>query len=133
MFGFRFIEQMFGKKNQSNNLNGNFQKLYFDRNKQNFIDIQVNNDITINDILENNKEEIFKRLQDNLLIQKSDYSFVLIDEDCPLTQIKLKLIDCPYKFLKKRKNLYYLNINEKEKPRDDKPQIIGNLCKKNLI
>ena len=124
-----FLKKIFGKNNESNSLQANMLRLYFDRNKQIFIDINLKNDYTLFDILEHNKEEIFKRLQENLLIQKNDYCFVLIDEENTMTEIKLKPIDSPYKFLKKRtSNLYYLNINEKEKPRDEKPPIIRNLC-----
>jgi hypothetical protein len=132
-----FFKKIFGKNNEQGGLQGNVLKLFFDRNKTKFLEIQLNNDYSLYDIFEHNKEEILKRLQENILIQKNDYCFVLIDEDSPLTELKLKLIDSPYKFLKKRTNLYYLNINEKEKETDNsKPFPDGlkkNICKEILI
>lgn len=126
-----FFKKIFGKNNETGGMQGNILKIYFDRTKTKFLDIQLNNDYTLNDIFEHNKEEILKRLHENILLQTNDYSFVLIDEDSPLTELKLKLIDSPYKFLKRRTNLYYLKINEKEKQLESEKNFPNEL-KKNI-
>ena len=46
------------------------------------------------------------------LINTNEYAFLIIDDDNPYTEIRLKMIDSPTKFMLKKStiNLYYLNV-----------------------
>lgn len=111
-------------------------KIYFDRNKRSFLELKITKDFSCQDVHSQYHNEILAELMKNNSIQNNskfinanDFSFMIIDDDNPYSEIKLKMKDFPVKFLKKKTiNIYYLNItNKKENGEDDRDYKIGEL------
>jgi hypothetical protein len=125
------------KPTNSNKTNANrkeeFDKVYFDRAKKSFIEVRLNKDLTCQDIhsIYHNEilGELMKNNRDNYgsssmkTLNANEFSFMIIDDENVFTEIKMKMKDCPWKFIKKKSiNLYYLNMSANNRKEETTPQ-----------
>jgi hypothetical protein len=138
-----FFKNIFNNPNNKKAINStsdDFNRLYLDRNKQIYIQIKLTTDLSCQDIHSYYHNEILEEImknnqnQINKVLNLNEFSFLIIDSENIYTEIKLKLKDYPFRFMKKRSiNLYYINTNEglkaQENKNNDKIQTLneGNL------
>jgi hypothetical protein len=124
---FKNIFQTSNQKNSSKAKADDLTKIYFDRYKKIFLEIKMPKEYTCQDIHIQYHSEILAELMKNntpnsssnsfsKIINANEYGFMILDDDNPYTEIKLKMKDIPSKFLKKFSiNLFYLNISPMKK------------------
>jgi hypothetical protein len=132
-----FFKNIFNSTNQKNIFKeqNDVTKIYFDRFKKNSLELKILSDYSCQDIHCNYHNEILAELMKNnhtggsnsslnKIINQNEFAFMIIDDENPFTEIKLKMKDYPFKFLKKRCiNLYYLNIGNSKKE-EIEPKIV---------
>ena len=125
-----FFKNIFNSTNQKNKLkdvNDNMTRIYFDRYKRNFLEIKIPREFTCQDIHCHYHNDILAELMKNnstngsnssfnKIINQNEFAFMIIDDENPYTEIKLKMKDTPCKYLKKKCiSLYYLNVSPVKK------------------
>jgi len=124
---FNFFKNIFtptnNKKSASSNRNDDKNKIYFERNKANFLEVTIFKEYTCQDIHSQYHSEILSELMRqnsfssssgyNRILNSNEFAFIIIDDENPFCEIKLKMKDTPTRFMNKPSiNLYYLNINQ---------------------
>lgn len=121
---FSFIKNIFSTNNKNSTyLKEDKYRIYFDREKIHFMEIKISSDMTCQDLHTLHHNDLLTSLMnlnmtnDNKqILNSADFFLIIIDDDNPLTEIKLKLKDFPLKYMTKRSiNLFYLNINDKSR------------------
>jgi len=114
-----FFKNLFGtEKKVEQNFSDNHVRLFFDRNKQYYIDLGITKDFTCEDISRKYFNDIYhflSKILNDQLLSLDDFIFVIIDEFVgKFVELKLKKRDRPMKYFKNQNtNLFYLKI-EKE-------------------
>ena len=125
--------------NTTNNKRTNFlsheskTKIYFDRNKSTFIEIQILKDHSCQDIHSQYHNEILSELMKqnsfstsssyNRILNSNEFAFIIIDNENQYCEIKLKMKDRPLVFISKPSiNLYYINITHIKNDEDALPE-----------
>jgi hypothetical protein len=124
---FNFFKNIFtptnNKKSTSSDRNDDKNKIYFERNKENFLEVKIFKEYTCQDIHSQYHSEILSELMRhnsfssstgyNRILNSNEFAFIIIDDENPYCEIKLKMKDNPSRLMNKPSiNLYYLNINQ---------------------
>lgn len=123
---FKNIFTFNSSKKLVSNKNDEMTRLYFDRNKRSYAEIKLTRELNCQDVHSQYHNEILAELMrnnrdstgngSNKILNANEFNFMIIDDDNIYTEIKLKLKDTPYKFIKKKSiNLYYLNTSVSKK------------------
>lgn len=125
-----FLKNIFQSSNQKNSSKvktDELTKIYFDRYKKSCLEVKMLKEYTCQDIHIQYHSEILAELMKNntpnnssnsfsKIINANEYGFMILDDQNPYSEIKLKMKDSPSKFLKKvSTNLFYLNISSSKK------------------
>ena len=125
-----FFKNIFTPSNQKKShkdKSDDFTKIYFDRYKKTHLEIKMPREFTCQDIHSQYHNEILAELMRNntpnsssnsfnKIINANEFGFMILDDENPYTEIRLKMKDMPSKFLKRNNiNLFYLNISPSKK------------------
>ena len=127
-----FFKNIFNSaNNKKSNLlsNENKTKIYFDRNKSTFIEIQIMKEHSCQDIHSQYHNEILSELMKhnsfssgssyNRILNSNEFAFIIIDDENQYCEIKLKMKDHPLFFISRSSiNLYYINITHNKNDED---------------
>lgn len=125
-----FFKNIFHNSNQKKaqiSKSDDVTRIYFDRLKRTYLELKIPKEFSCQDIHSNYHNEILGELMRNnssvtgngnysKILNANEFAFMILDDENPYTEIKLKMKDVPGKFIKKKTiNLYYLNMNPQKK------------------
>lgn len=128
---FNYLQNIFSiSQKESSELSNKTIKLYFDKSKRIYLDINIRNRQTCEQLHMEYHNDIGKKIAEISLknaidrkytISKTNYSFYVIDDTNKLTTIHLKLFDTPWNYLTvPTTSLYYLDeISKSSHPQEN--------------